>query len=122
MSDILNAATAHYSTKLNSPKKVVLVPEWGTDGQPLKIYVKPSTLHIRDKIYKAVTKDGGLEALVDIIILRSLDSLDIPMFNQKDKATFMDSIDPDVIVRVATEINDDLSVSATEQLADLEKN
>lgn len=113
----LDKAVSHYSDKLNQPKKMIKVPEWD-----LTIFVKPSTLYIRDKVYKIVTKDGGLESLVDIIILRSLDSDDLPMFTNADKVTFMNKLDPDVIVRIATEINSDLSVNANEELVSIEKN
>ena len=122
MSEILSRAKENYSAKLNAPKRVVKVPEWGYEGKPLEIYVKPATLFIRDKVYKAVTSDGGLESLVDIIILRALDADDIPLFTKADKQDFMNTIDPDVIIRVATAINDDMAKSAQEQLADIEKN
>jgi hypothetical protein len=117
MNENLNKAVAHYANRLNAPKKMINVPEWNE-----KIYVKPATLHIRDQVYKIVTKDGGLSSLVDIIILRSLNSDDIPIYTSDDKPTFMNSIDPDVIIRVASEINSDLSGNANEDLVSIEKN
>jgi len=34
----------------------------------------------------------------------------------------MNKVDPDVIIRVATEINSDMTASAQEQLGEIEKN
>lgn len=122
MSGNLEFAKKNYSEKLNAPQRVIEVPEWGTEGNPLKIFVKPATLYVRDKIYKAVTNDGGLESLVDIILVRSLDSLGQPMFDKNDKVDFMNKVDPDIIVRVATEINSDMQMSIDKELSEAEKN
>lgn len=122
MSDILNNAKQNYADRLNAPKRVIKVPEWGTEDKPLEIYVKQPTLYIRDRIYKVVSKDSGLESLIDILILRSLDCNDIPLFTNADKADFMNKVDPDVTIRVATEINADMIAHPTDELAEIEKN
>jgi len=107
MSDILNRAKQHYKDKLNNEIRTVEVPEWGDESGPLKIYVKPANLAIRDKIYKFASK-GSLEALVETIILRAKDSDGLSLFTPADRKTFINDVDPDVIARVAGEISEDL--------------
>lgn len=121
MSDILRRAKAHYSEKLNKEMRIVEVPEWGDDKGPLKIFVKPANLTVRDKIYKHVA-NGSLEALVETIILRAKDSDGLSIFTSGDKQALMNQVDPDVIARIASEISEDLDLSGDESYEDAVKN
>lgn len=109
MSKILNSAIEHYSSTLDT-QKVIEVPEWGTDDKPLKIYVTPANLKIRDQIIQSMANapDGSLKWFVDSIIIRSMGEDGFPLFTSKDKSTLMTKVDPDVLQRIAFEVNDDL--------------
>jgi hypothetical protein len=121
MSDILNRAKAQYRDKLNRSVRVVEVSEWGTEDKPLKIFVKPANLAVRDKIYKFAA-NGSLEALVEAIILRAMDEDGSPLFDQSQKREFMTSVDPDIIARVAASISEDLDLTGESDIKEAAKN
>ena len=120
MSDIIGRAKAHYKEKLNAEQRVIEVEEWGEDGNPLLIYVKPANLVVRDKIYKYAAQ-GSLEALVESIILRAVDADGLPIFAKKDKNALMTSVDPDVIARISSEISLDLDIDGEDPVVEAGK-
>ncbi len=121
MNEILNRAKNHYQEKLNVEPRIVEVPEWGDDKGPLKIYVKPANLNVRDKIWK-YSMENSLEALVETIILRAKDEDGISIFTSGNKESLMKSVDPDVIARVALEISNDIDLTGREDYEDAAKN
>jgi len=101
MNSAIERAMAHYAPKLDDVRAIE-VPEWG-----VTIYVKPANLAVRDKLYQASIKHG-LSALADTLILRALNEDGMRVFKPVDRVHLLNEVDPDVLTRVASEINDDL--------------
>ena len=97
---ILDNATEAFK---NRPVRQIEVPEWGTDEEALIIYVKPLTLQEQQKVFK-LSQGSELEAMAQIIIMKALDSEDNKLFTLKDKHTFMNAVDPTVVITIATDI------------------
>ena len=99
--ELLARAKTHWRDKLVAPMESVVVPEWDAT-----IYFKPTTLAQRNRIFKYVN-DGSLESLVETLIIRALDGDGKKLFNNNDKKALMESVDPDVIVRVINAMNEE---------------
>jgi cytidylate kinase len=112
MSKILDKATSHFREKLSAEMQSVVVPEWDA-----KIYFKASvTLKEQSKLIELATQGKTVEALVETLIVKARNEDGTRMFAMPDKVTFMNEVDPNVIIRVVGEINE---LSYQEQ--DLEK-
>lgn len=103
MIDVLEQAKSHFKSKLNTPR-IIEVPEWGTEDEPLKIYVWPSNLMERDRIYQHV---GSLESLVETVIVRAKDAEGKPLFKTVHRQELLREVDPDVLARIVTEMNNE---------------
>ena len=101
--DILANARAHFSDKLNSGLKCIEVPEWGTDGEPAKIYYGAETLEQRDKYFAGIAAQQ-FESFAMVIITRAKTAEGRRLFHDKDLIHFKKALDPDVVVRVASEM------------------
>ena len=55
-----------------------------------------------------------MEALVESLIMRSLDADGAPVFNKADKPELMRFVDPAIIMRVMAEMNDPDTARAVE--------
>jgi hypothetical protein len=114
MSNVIEKATAHFRNKIGGSMRVIEVPEWET-----KIWVKASsTLKEESKVLEFSQQGKTVEALVESIIIRARNEDGSKMFSVADKATFLNEIDPGIIIRVAGEINN----VPLESLVDAEKN
>ena len=51
---VIDNAVKHFDAQ---DVRVTLVPEWGEEGEPLKIYSKPLTLSETSKLYKMSQND-----------------------------------------------------------------
>lgn len=101
MSKVLEKATAHFRNKIAGEMKSIEVPEWET-----KIYFKKSsTLKEESKILELSQQGKTVEALVESIIIRARNEDGTKMFSMPDKITFMNEIDPAIIIRIAGEMN-----------------
>lgn len=101
MSKVLEKATAHFRNKISGEMRKISVPEWDCD-----IWVKSSsTLREESKILELSQQGKSVEALVESIIVKSRNEDGSKMFTFADKAVFMNEVDPNVIIRVAAEIN-----------------
>jgi hypothetical protein len=101
MSKILEKATAHFRNKIGGEMRKISVPEWECD-----IWVKNSaTLREESKILELSQQGKSVEALVESIIVKARNEDGTKMFGMPDKVTFMNEVDPNVIIRVAAEIN-----------------
>ena len=87
----------------NRPVREIEVQEWGTDEGALIIYVKPLTLQEQQKVFK-FSQGSELEAMAQIIIMKALNSNGDKLFTVKDKHTLMNSVDPTVVITIATDI------------------
>lgn len=111
---VLDKATAHFRTKLSSEMKSVEVPEWETT-----VYFKDTiTLKEQSKLIELASTGKTTEALVETLITKARNQDGTKMFNTMDKVVFMNEVDPQVLIRVVSELN---SVDTT-SMDDVEKN
>jgi hypothetical protein len=102
MSKILEKATAHFRNKIGGDMKKITVPEWETD-----IYFKQSnTLKEQAKLIELAQQGKTVEALVEQLIVKARNQDGTKMFGMPDKMVFMNEVDPSVIIRVVTEMNE----------------
>ena len=98
---VLEKATAHFRGKLTGDMRKVTVPEWECD-----IYVRQSsTLREESKILELSQQGKSVEALVESIIVKARNLDGSKMFSSAEKAIFMNEVDPNVIIRIAAEMN-----------------
>lgn len=115
MSKALEAATQHFRNKIGGEMQKVEVPEWD-----LTVYFKPSaTLREQSKVIELSQQGKTTEALVETLIQRARNEDGTKMFAPADKQVFMNEVDPEVMIRVAGEIN---GVSEDETMEEAEKN
>lgn len=101
MSKILEKATAHFRNQIGGEMRVVEVPEWET-----KVYFKTATsLKEEGKILELSQQGKTIEALVESLIIRARNEDGSKMFTIADKPTFLNEIDPKVIIRLVGEMN-----------------
>jgi hypothetical protein len=99
---VIERAKAHFKSLTT---KVIEVPEWGDETGPLLIYVEPFTLKDKAKL-QAVSRSSGsdVDALVELIVLKALDSAGDKMFKIDDKHALRNSVDANIIERISSEI------------------
>lgn len=114
MTKVLEKATAHFRNQITGAMKSIDVPEWDC-----KIYFKvASTLKEEGRILELSQAGKTIEALVESLIIRSRDENGNRMFTQADKPTFLNEVDPKVLIRIVSEMNNidlDLSEAAVEK-------
>jgi hypothetical protein len=102
MSKILDKATSHFREKLSAEMKYVVVPEW----DDAKIYYKSTiTLREQSKLIELSSQGKTVEALVESLIVKARNEDGTKMFSMPDKMTFLNEVDPNVIIRVVGEMN-----------------
>jgi hypothetical protein len=102
---VLENARAHFEAK---GIRQIEIPEWDT-----VIHCSPFTMNEKRKLLK-VAKDDDLEFLVRALIMKAKDAQGDSMFDLSDKVTLMNSVDPDVITRVVTDITSSASAEDME--------
>ena len=101
MSNVLSKATSHFKSKLSGELQKISVPEWETD-----VYYKSTyPFVIESKIIELQGQGKTVEALVESVIAKALDPEGKPMFGKFDKNTLMNEVDPQVLIRIATVVN-----------------
>ena len=100
---ILAAAKAHFKDILSQGLRgPISVPEWSCE-----IWYKAATSFQQEsKIVELTSQGKTVEALVESLIMRSLDPDGAPIFSKADKPELMRGVDPAVIMRVMSEMND----------------
>lgn len=99
---VLGNAKNHYKNALSHELKSIEVPEWETT-----IYFKSaSTFASEQKIIELHQKGQLVEALVETLLSKSLTADGKKMFSQADKVVLMRQVDPDVIIRIVTAMNE----------------
>ena len=102
MSNILEQATSHFREKLSNEMKYIVVPEWGN----AKIYYKSvTTLKEEGKLVELAQAGKTIEAMVETLIIKARNEDGTRMFNAADKITFMNEVDPAILLRVISDIN-----------------
>lgn len=115
MNPILERATAHFREKISADMKYIHVPEWDS-----KIWFK-STVSLRDqsRLIELSTQGKTVEAVVESLIVKARNEDGSKMFTIADKSALMNEIDPNVLIRVVSEINEatnpDLSMERVEK-------
>lgn len=107
MSKVLEAAKAHFKDVLaQGLRGPIVVKEWGD----VEVWYKPATNFFQEaKIIELQSQGKTVDALVQALILRALDKEGKPLFTNGDKQELMREVDPNVILRVITEMNDPAS-------------
>ena len=103
--NIIDNATKHFQTQLSGELLHVEVPEWDC-----KIYFKPAfTFAQQEKIITLSNEGKMVEALVETLIVRALDADGKKVFRAAQKPKLMHEIDPNVIIRVVTEMKREIN-------------
>jgi len=95
--------------------KIIEVPEWGDEDQPLKIYSKPLTLAETSKLYK-MSKEDDLTMMAYVLIYKALDENGDKLFSLEDKHALLNQVDREILVDVAQRI------MGQEPIEDVKKN
>jgi hypothetical protein len=99
--NVLDTAKEHFKEQLANGLQELEVPEW-----KCTVYYKPqANFHQQHKVIKLHTEGKLAEALIETLIIRACDKDGKPMFKSADRDILMRQVDPDVIVRVVTAIN-----------------
>ena len=102
----IDNAKKHFDTL---ETRIIEVPEWGEDEQnPLMIYCKPITLSETSKFMK-LAKDDDVQLLVYVLIYKALDEAGEKLFTIADKKSLLESVDRDVLIRVSSEVMNNVS-------------
>jgi len=79
------------------------VEEWGVDGKPLDIYVKPPTLNELNRVDE-FRREGRFTMMAGLIVVRALDKDGKRIFGDAMVGELMKKADPEVVGRIAIEI------------------
>ena len=100
---VLSQAKEHFRAQLANGMKEISVPEWNTT-----IYYKPQTTFAQQsKVIKLHSEGKLAEALVETLMYRAFDKDGKNMFNFGDKDTLMREVDPNIIIRICTAMNNE---------------
>lgn len=125
MSIILERAMKQYREKVEASGILSLdVPQWPDEqGKPTVIYFRPlSTLPVKDYsrvVYYAAQET--VEAAVDILIVRALNSDKTPLFRSVERGELLRKIDPEVVLDIIGRMGELDSVSRN-SVEEAEKN
>lgn len=98
----IDRAKAHY---INQPIKEIVVPEWADDeGNPFVFYARPFTLQDQGKLQFAVKNQSEADALAEVLIMKAIDAEGNKVFNVGDKVALRNSVDANVLARIANQI------------------
>ena len=110
----IEAATGHFKNRLNGDLGKYHCEEWGID----LFYKSTSSLAVENKIMAFQQQGKTAEALVESVISKALDKNGERLFKQTDRATFLHEVDPSVIVKIATVLNN----ANADSVEDIRKN
>jgi hypothetical protein len=116
MSVVLSKAKEHFREIANKGMGNIEVPEWG-----VTVYWRIGGLNFasQSKIIELQNAGKSAEALVEMMIMRALDSEGKKMFKLAEKTELMREVDPNVILKVVTAMGDSEDEGVT---GDAEKN
>ena len=101
MSSVLENAKSHFKSKLSGELQKIAVPEWKTD-----IFYKGTyPFAVESKIIELQAQGKTVEALVESIIAKALTMDGKAMVGKFEKVSLMNDVDPQVLIRIATVIN-----------------
>ena len=97
----IQSATAHFKEKLAGKLYKYHCDEWDMDIY----YQASSSMRIESKIMSLTQNGKAADALVESIILKALDQDGNRLFKETDRAALMNEADPQVIIKVASQLN-----------------
>tara|TARA_X000000950_G_scaffold112882_2_gene142078 strand:+ start:4093 stop:4449 length:357 start_codon:yes stop_codon:yes gene_type:complete len=97
----IQSATAHFKEKLAGTLYKYHCDEWDMDIY----YQASSSMRIESKIMSLTQNGKAADALVESIILKALDQDGNRLFKETDRAALMNEADPQVIIKVASQLN-----------------
>jgi hypothetical protein len=114
---VLEKAKQHFQGIVSGEGlRSIEVPEWGEAGKPAVLYFKPlAALPI--KTYSRLISLGSeqtVEAFVDMLILRCVDSEGAPLFKMVDKTEMLRCISPVVVCQIMTRMSESDTVPSVE--------
>jgi len=102
MSKILDNAKGHFRDQLSGEMNKIEVPEWETT-----VYFKNVSTFVQEKkVIELHAKGELVAALVETLLQKALDKDGKRLFSHGDRDILMREVDPNVIIRVCTLIND----------------
>ncbi len=111
----LQNALTHFKSKLAGELKKIAVPEWNIDVY----YRGTSSMATEAKILSLTTSGKTAEGLVESIVQKAMDEDGKRLFKDTDRATLMHEADPQVLIKVATALN---NATSEDSIADIEGN
>jgi hypothetical protein len=104
MSKVLQQAKKHFHSLNSGDLQSLEVPEWGTT-----VYWKVGGLNFaqQSKVIELTNAGKTAEALVEMLILRALDSDGKKMFKPVEKTEIMREVDPNIILKIVTAMGED---------------
>lgn len=103
---VLDRVRARYEAITEAP--VAVVPEWGTNGDPLVVYAKPWTVQDDEKFERAYGRDADWS--LHVVIAKALDAEGQPLFSKADLMDLKRQAERHVVTRIASAIMFSLSV------------
>tara|TARA_X000000950_G_scaffold83489_1_gene105063 strand:- start:1065 stop:1421 length:357 start_codon:yes stop_codon:yes gene_type:complete len=97
----IQSATAHFKDKLAGKLYKYHCDEWDIDIY----YRSSSSMRVESKIMSLTQNGKAADALVESIILKALDQDGNRLFKETDRATLMNEADPQVIIKLASQLN-----------------
>lgn len=102
--NIMDNATKHFSEQLSGGLLSIEVPEWDAT-----IWFKPAFTFAQQEKIIQLSNDGKMvEALVETLIVRALDKDGKKVFTHASKTRLMNQVDPNIIIRVVGEMNQEI--------------
>jgi len=102
--NIMDNATQHFKEQLSGGLLSIEVPEWGAT-----IWFKPAfTFAQQEKIIQLSNEGKMVEAMIETLIVRSLDKDGKRLFTHASKTRLMNEVDPNIIIRVVGEMNQEI--------------
>jgi hypothetical protein len=99
--NITDKISKHYQSSIGGELKKIHVEEWDTD-----IYYRTTyPFKTEAKVIELQSQGKTVEALVESLIAKGLDRDGKRLFQDADRIKLMHEADPNVIVKVCTEIN-----------------
>lgn len=100
--EILGKAKSHFAEVMSGELKSFYIDEWDTTFY----YKKGTNFKSEAKVLELQNAGKTGEALVQMIINRCLDKTGKRVFSEHNRAELMNSVDPNVLVKVVNGLND----------------
>ena len=101
-SPLMQRITDHFDLK---KVRTYDIPDWGENpGEPLKVYIKPTTVREKSQFVKDVEKWGTIQAYIKLIIVKALDEQGKNLFTIKDEAELLTHSDTDALMGLGLDI------------------